>query len=197
MIPSSRGAAVRYAVTLPPFEAWSDPHAIMTMAVEAERAGRDGFFLWDHVTWNPAWGSPPAMADAWTCVALAATVTSRLRLGAMVTPLARRRVEHFARQLTTIDRIAIGPSRSASGSATIRSTPHSVKSCVIEVRGSTTRSKCCARCCRAKRSSTEAVIYVSTRRRCVRYRFSRQSRFGSLGDGRTHARSNGPVGSTV
>lgn len=99
---------MQYAVTLPPFEAWSDPHAVMTMAAEAERAGWDGFFLWDHVTWNPAWGPPPAMADAWTCIALAATVTQRIRLGAMVTPVARRRVEHFARQLTTIDRIANG-----------------------------------------------------------------------------------------
>jgi hypothetical protein len=45
---------MRYGVTLPPFADWSDPRAVMQMAADAEGAGWDGFFLWDHVTWDPA-----------------------------------------------------------------------------------------------------------------------------------------------
>jgi hypothetical protein len=34
----------------------------MAMAAEAEVAGWNGFFLWDHVSWNPAWGTPSIVA---------------------------------------------------------------------------------------------------------------------------------------
>jgi hypothetical protein len=53
---------MRFGVTLPPFNAWSDPRAIMAMAADAEVAGWNGFFLWDHVSWNPAWGTPSIVA---------------------------------------------------------------------------------------------------------------------------------------
>jgi alkanesulfonate monooxygenase SsuD/methylene tetrahydromethanopterin reductase-like flavin-dependent oxidoreductase (luciferase family) len=99
---------VRYALTLPPFAEWSDPRTIMAMAGEAEAAGWDAFFLWDHVTWNPAWGGTPPIADPWVCLAAAATVTSRVRLGTMVTPLARRRPQQVARQVVTLDHLSGG-----------------------------------------------------------------------------------------
>ena len=67
---------MRYGVTLPAFAEWSDPGTVMDFAAEAEVAGWDGFFLWDHVTWNPEWGGTPAMADPWMCLAAVATVTS-------------------------------------------------------------------------------------------------------------------------
>jgi alkanesulfonate monooxygenase SsuD/methylene tetrahydromethanopterin reductase-like flavin-dependent oxidoreductase (luciferase family) len=99
---------VRFGVTLPPFNEWSDPRAVMTIASDADAAGWDGFFLWDHVTWNPAWGGVPAIADPWLCLAAAATVTSRVLLGPMVTPLARRRPQKVARELVTLDHLSGG-----------------------------------------------------------------------------------------
>jgi alkanesulfonate monooxygenase SsuD/methylene tetrahydromethanopterin reductase-like flavin-dependent oxidoreductase (luciferase family) len=98
---------MRFGVTLPPFNAWSDPKTIMAMAAEAEAVGWDGFFLWDHVSWNPSWGTP-SIADPWLCLAAAATVTSTLLLGPMVTPLARRRPQVVARQLVTLDQLSGG-----------------------------------------------------------------------------------------
>jgi alkanesulfonate monooxygenase SsuD/methylene tetrahydromethanopterin reductase-like flavin-dependent oxidoreductase (luciferase family) len=99
---------VRSALTLPPFAEWSDPRTIMTMAAEADAAGWDAFFLWDHVSWNPDWGGTPPIADPWLCLAAAATVTSRVLLGTIVTPLARRRPHKVAREVVTLDQLSGG-----------------------------------------------------------------------------------------
>jgi alkanesulfonate monooxygenase SsuD/methylene tetrahydromethanopterin reductase-like flavin-dependent oxidoreductase (luciferase family) len=80
----------------------------MAIAADAEAAGWDAFFLWDHVSWNPEWGGTPPIADPWVCLAAAATVTSRVLLGPMVTPLARRRPQKVAREIVTLDRLSAG-----------------------------------------------------------------------------------------
>jgi len=99
---------VRHGVTLPPFAEWSDPRVVMQMAADAEAAGWDGFFLWDHVTWDPNWGGTPPIADPYLCLAAAATVTSSVVLGPMVTPLARRRPQIVAREIVTLDHLSRG-----------------------------------------------------------------------------------------
>jgi len=99
---------VHFGITLPPFAEWSDPRTIMAMAAEAEDAGWDAFFLWDHVAWNPAWGGTTSIADPWLCLAAAATVTSRVHLGTMVTPLGRRRPQKLAREIATLDQLSAG-----------------------------------------------------------------------------------------
>ncbi|HXD25738.1 MAG TPA: LLM class flavin-dependent oxidoreductase, partial [Propionibacteriaceae bacterium] len=102
------GPAMRFGVTLPPFNEWADPRMIMAMAAEAEAAGWDGFFLWDHISWNPAWGGTPAIADPWICLAAAATTTTTIRLGTLVTPLARRRPQKVAREIVSLDHLSRG-----------------------------------------------------------------------------------------
>ncbi|HEX5586646.1 MAG TPA: LLM class flavin-dependent oxidoreductase [Acidimicrobiia bacterium] len=99
---------MQYAVSLPAFSEWSDPLVVMDMAAEADAAGWDAYFLWDHVSWNPAWGGTPPMADPWLCLAAAATVTSHVLLGTMVTPLPRRRPQVLARELVTLDQLSGG-----------------------------------------------------------------------------------------
>jgi hypothetical protein len=76
------------------FDALADPALVARLSVEAEDAGWDGVVLWDHVCWRE-----PVLevADAWvTLAAIAATQT--IRLGPMVTPLARRRPVKVARR---------------------------------------------------------------------------------------------------
>ena len=99
---------VRFGVTLPPFYEWSDPRVVVEMAQEAEAAGWDGFFLWDHVTWDPAWGGVPPIADPWLCLAAVAAVTERVRLGPLVPPLVRRRPHKVAREVATLDQLSQG-----------------------------------------------------------------------------------------
>ena len=71
----------------------------------AEQAGWHGVFLWDHVRWREP---VAAVADPWIALAAIATATERIRLGPMVTPLARRRPVKVARETATLDRLSGG-----------------------------------------------------------------------------------------
>jgi alkanesulfonate monooxygenase SsuD/methylene tetrahydromethanopterin reductase-like flavin-dependent oxidoreductase (luciferase family) len=71
----------------------------------AEGAGWDGFFLWDHVRYREP---VRAVADPWVALAAVAAATDRLRLGPMVTPLSRRRVQKLARETVTLDHLSGG-----------------------------------------------------------------------------------------
>jgi len=103
-----RRAAVtglRSALWLPLFDDLADPTVAARLAAEAEQAGWDGFFVWDHVNWH---APVRQVADPWITLAAAATATERLRLGPMVTPLARRRPVKVARETATLDMLSGG-----------------------------------------------------------------------------------------
>jgi alkanesulfonate monooxygenase SsuD/methylene tetrahydromethanopterin reductase-like flavin-dependent oxidoreductase (luciferase family) len=76
------------------------------LARRAEEAGWDGFFVWDHVVF--AYGGALDNADPWVLLTAIALRTSRIRLGPLVTPVARRRPGTLARQTTTVDRLSGG-----------------------------------------------------------------------------------------
>ena len=40
---------MRFCLSVPPF---TDPGAVVSLAVRAEASGWDGFFLWDHLRWD-------------------------------------------------------------------------------------------------------------------------------------------------
>lgn len=97
---------MRHGVFVPPFNELSDPHRLISLAVLAEERGWDGFFLWDHVLRRPE--EAPEVADPWVALSGVACATSHLRLGTMVTPLARRRPQVLARQVVTLDHLSSG-----------------------------------------------------------------------------------------
>jgi len=94
---------MRFGISIPNF---AEPEALLQVARDTEQGGWDGFFLWDHVLVDV--GAPPPVCEPWTVLAAAATMTSRVRLGTMVTPLARRRPWVLARQVTTVDHLSHG-----------------------------------------------------------------------------------------
>jgi alkanesulfonate monooxygenase SsuD/methylene tetrahydromethanopterin reductase-like flavin-dependent oxidoreductase (luciferase family) len=96
---------VRSALWLPLFDALADPALVMRLAAEAEEAGWHGIFVWDQLRWNPP---VREVADPWITLAAIATATEHLRLGPMVTPLARRRPAKVARETATLDRLCGG-----------------------------------------------------------------------------------------
>jgi alkanesulfonate monooxygenase SsuD/methylene tetrahydromethanopterin reductase-like flavin-dependent oxidoreductase (luciferase family) len=95
---------VRYAISVPNFGDFADPGWTLSLAREAESAGWDAFFLWDHLL---AWNGN-VVADPWTLLAAIAVSTERIRVGTMVTPLPRRRPWQVARQVVTLDRLSGG-----------------------------------------------------------------------------------------
>lgn len=96
---------LRSALWLPLFDDLADPQSVARLAAEAEEAGWDGFFVWDHLTWRKP---IQQVADPWIALAAIATATERLRLGPMVTTLARRRPAKVARETATLDRLSGG-----------------------------------------------------------------------------------------
>ncbi len=72
----------------------------------AEDHGWDGLFVWDHVL-SPLPGSWE-ISDPWIVLAAIAATTTSIRLGTMVTPIARRRIIKLARETVTLDRLSAG-----------------------------------------------------------------------------------------
>jgi alkanesulfonate monooxygenase SsuD/methylene tetrahydromethanopterin reductase-like flavin-dependent oxidoreductase (luciferase family) len=88
-----------------PFDELSDPRLVADLAREAEKAGWDGFFVWDHIRYS---APVEAVSDPWIVLAAIASATDRVRLGPLVTPLARRRVHKLARETVTLDHLSQG-----------------------------------------------------------------------------------------
>jgi alkanesulfonate monooxygenase SsuD/methylene tetrahydromethanopterin reductase-like flavin-dependent oxidoreductase (luciferase family) len=96
---------VRRGLHIPLFDELADPALVARLAAEAEEAGWDGVFVWDHVRWREP---VVEVADPQISLAAIATATERVRIGPMVTPLARRRPVKVARETATLDRLSGG-----------------------------------------------------------------------------------------
>jgi alkanesulfonate monooxygenase SsuD/methylene tetrahydromethanopterin reductase-like flavin-dependent oxidoreductase (luciferase family) len=84
---------------------FGDPRLLVDMAVAAEEAGWDGFFLWDHLLWIDPDGH---VADPTVVISAVAARTERIRIGIMVNLLARRRPAKVARETVTLDVLTAG-----------------------------------------------------------------------------------------
>ena len=96
---------MHYAINLAPFDHFADPHRTAELAQRAEAAGWDGFYIWDHIQYREP---VDEVADPWITMAAIAQATTRIRIGPMVTPLARRRPQLVAKQTTTLDHLSGG-----------------------------------------------------------------------------------------
>ena len=96
---------MRFSINIPNFGDFADARTVATVASAAEQAGWDGLFVWDHVVLRR---HRHPFGDPWMLLTAAALVTSRIRLGTMVTPVARRRPQQLARQVATLDSLSGG-----------------------------------------------------------------------------------------
>lgn len=96
---------MRFGLNLAPFGEAADPRVVAQLAAEAEAAGWEGFFLWDHMNWD-RWG--PEIGDPWIALAAAAGATRGVLLGTMVSPVFRRRPTTVARQLVSLQQLSQG-----------------------------------------------------------------------------------------
>jgi hypothetical protein len=99
---------VQFWINIPNFGDFADARTVATVASAAEAAGWDALFVWDHVVHDKLRRQGQPFGDPWMLLTAAALVTSRIRLGPMVTPVARRRPEQLARQVATLDALSRG-----------------------------------------------------------------------------------------
>jgi alkanesulfonate monooxygenase SsuD/methylene tetrahydromethanopterin reductase-like flavin-dependent oxidoreductase (luciferase family) len=91
-----------YGINIPNFGDYSDSVVIADLACEAENSGWDGFFIWDHIE-----GEMP-FCDPTVALSVIALRTNRIKLGAMITPIPRRRPWKVAREMVTLDHLSGG-----------------------------------------------------------------------------------------
>ena len=94
---------MKYGLYIPPFGPYGDARTLASLARDAEDAGWDGFFIWDHIA-----GHDLAFTDTWVALAAVALATTRIRIGTTVTPVPRRRPWKLARETVAVDRLSNG-----------------------------------------------------------------------------------------
>jgi alkanesulfonate monooxygenase SsuD/methylene tetrahydromethanopterin reductase-like flavin-dependent oxidoreductase (luciferase family) len=93
---------MHYGVYVPNFGAFGDGCQLRDLAVDAESAGWDRFFLWDHLV------ADPPVADPWVTLGAIASVTRTIRFGPLIVPLPRRRPWKVAVEAATLQRLSDG-----------------------------------------------------------------------------------------
>jgi alkanesulfonate monooxygenase SsuD/methylene tetrahydromethanopterin reductase-like flavin-dependent oxidoreductase (luciferase family) len=96
---------MRSGLWLPLFEELAEPGMVARLAADAEERGWHGVFVWDQLRWREP---IRRVADPWITLAAIAAATEQVRLGPMVTPLARRRPAKVARETASLDRLSAG-----------------------------------------------------------------------------------------
>lgn len=97
---------MKYGLDIPTTGEYADPRKLAELAAEAEAAGWDGFFLWDVLFAEGQLAVP--VVDPWIALAAIALCTQRIKIGAMLTPLPRRRPWQVARQTVALDHLSQG-----------------------------------------------------------------------------------------
>jgi alkanesulfonate monooxygenase SsuD/methylene tetrahydromethanopterin reductase-like flavin-dependent oxidoreductase (luciferase family) len=95
---------MKYGIYISNYALQGNPVKFVELAIAAEIAGWDGFFIWDH---NYP-GKDELIADPWITLAAIAVQTEKIRIGTTVTPLPRRRPQKVAREVTTLDILSKG-----------------------------------------------------------------------------------------
>ncbi len=90
-------------MSVPPFAELFQPRLLAELAGDAEAAGWDGFFLWDHIQ---IWPTP--ICDTWVALTAIALATRHIKIGPVVTPLPRRRPTKVAREAVSLDHLSNG-----------------------------------------------------------------------------------------
>ncbi|MHA2100482.1 MAG: LLM class flavin-dependent oxidoreductase [Candidatus Kariarchaeaceae archaeon] len=90
----------QFGLLVPPAGIFNDPHILSDLAKEAETAGWNGFFIWDQIIGSAL--------DPWVALSAVAMKTKTIKLGTMITPVARRRPWKLARETLSLDSLSNG-----------------------------------------------------------------------------------------
>lgn len=96
---------MRFGIYVPTSNEY-DVAMLTTLAIEAEAAGWDGFFIWDNIM--ATFDGSGVLADTTVALTAIALATERIRFGAIITPIPRRRPWKVARETATLDLLSGG-----------------------------------------------------------------------------------------
>jgi len=97
---------MNFGIYLPNYGDAVSARNLAKLGSAAEKAGWDGFFIFDHILVSKNKGHQ--MVDPWVALAAMAMTTDHIRIGTTVTPLARRRPWKLARETVTLDHLSHG-----------------------------------------------------------------------------------------
>lgn len=97
---------MKFAIYTPNFGYSYNPLDIVKLAKEAEKAGWDGFFLWDHLVFMEGLEVP--VLDPWITLSAIAMKTEKIKIGPLITPISRRRPWKLAREIVSLDHLSNG-----------------------------------------------------------------------------------------
>ena len=97
---------MKFGIYAPNFgNTFGNPKRVTKLAIEAEKSGWDGFFLWDHIFNTEGF---PNTVDPFIALTSVAENTEKIHIGTTVTPLPRRRPWKLARETVTLDILSEG-----------------------------------------------------------------------------------------
>jgi alkanesulfonate monooxygenase SsuD/methylene tetrahydromethanopterin reductase-like flavin-dependent oxidoreductase (luciferase family) len=97
---------MKFGIYAPNFgNTFGNPKLITKLAIEAEKSGWDGFFLWDHIINTEGF---PNTVDPFIALTSVAENTEKIHIGTTVTPITRRRPWKLARETVTLDILSEG-----------------------------------------------------------------------------------------
>jgi alkanesulfonate monooxygenase SsuD/methylene tetrahydromethanopterin reductase-like flavin-dependent oxidoreductase (luciferase family) len=95
---------MKFAFSFANFGYLADAQVLANLSVDAEQAGWDAVFIWDHVNWVDMGDH----VDPWIALGLIADRTTSVLLGTGITPIARRRPTKLAREILTLHKLSGG-----------------------------------------------------------------------------------------
>jgi len=93
---------MKFGLDVPTTGAYADARVQAQLALEAEAAGWDGFFIWDTLLGSEA------IIDPWIALTAIALHTSHIKIGLLALPLPRHRPWLVAGQLANLDQLSAG-----------------------------------------------------------------------------------------
>lgn len=117
----NRRGEPNYGLYVPNFGRAAHPSVLAKLAVEAEKSGWDGFFLWDHLV---EWNKPIPVYETFTSLSAIAVGTSRIRIGTTISPLPKYKPWIIARKTVALDHLSNGRLTLGVGLGAIESTDY-------------------------------------------------------------------------
>ncbi|GCE15868.1 LLM class flavin-dependent oxidoreductase [Tengunoibacter tsumagoiensis] len=93
---------MKFGLDVPTTGEYADARVLAQLAVDAEHAGWDGFFIWDVLP------QQAPVIDPWIALTAIALQTSHIKIGLLAIPLARHRPYLVAQRLANLDQLSHG-----------------------------------------------------------------------------------------